>query len=159
MTFSRFSRSTLRAAALAGSCGLALSAPALAQNVLDRNLQQGSGGVNPGRPDFAQEVRFRNAIVTGNVPGGPSFRGNVGYRAPGEFAGNLPSNSLYTFRRDSVYSGLGGMGIRGTDALQYQFAATTGNTPPPGFSYGLPTVRREGTGATSASVQNPEQLR
>src|SRR3954471_2751530 len=94
MKFRRCLPSTLRAAALSAGCGLALSAPALDQNVLDRNLQQGSGGVNPGRPDFAQEARFRNAIVTGNVPGGLSFRGNVGYRAPGEFAGNLPSNSL-----------------------------------------------------------------
>lgn len=101
---------------------------------LDRNLQIGSGSRNPAGPDFAAEVRFRNAIVTGNAPGGLSFRGDVGYRAPGEFLGSLGSNDQFAFRRDSVYSGLAGLGIRGTDALQYQFALTTGNAPPPGLT-------------------------
>src|SRR5690606_6193755 len=38
---------------------------------------------------------------------------------------------LFSYRRDSFYSGLAGMGIRGTEALQYQFALTTGSEPPP----------------------------
>src|SRR5262245_47216280 len=119
-------------ALVAAVCGL--SAGAWGQNALDRNQQLGAGRANPARPDFAEEVRFRNAIVTGNVPGGLSFRGDVGYRAPGEFMGSLGSNQGYTFRRDSFFSGLGGVGIRGTDALQYQFAMTTGNTPPSALS-------------------------
>jgi hypothetical protein len=139
---------------LAGS-SLGITSGAVAQNALDHNQQVGSGGLNPSRPDFAQEVRLRNAIVTGNVPGGMSFRGNVGYRAPGELETNLGSNELFAFRRDSYYSGLGGLGIRGTEALQYQFAATTGNAPPPGYS---PILGRSGTGSTAAAVRDPEHL-
>ncbi|MCC6661993.1 MAG: hypothetical protein IT437_14045 [Phycisphaerales bacterium] len=113
---------------------LFLAAPALAQigsgHALDRNLQRGSGGMNRPGPSYADELRFRNAVVTGNAPGGFSFRGNVGYRAAGEFEARLGSDDLFAFRRDSIYSGLAGMGIRGTDALQYQFSLTTGTRPP-----------------------------
>ena len=113
---------------------LAAAGSALAQvgtgHALDRNLQRGSGGMNRPGPSFSDELRFRNAVVTGNAPGGFHFRGDVGYRAPGEFEGRLGSDALFGFRRDSVYSGLAGMGVRGTDAIQYQFALTTGNTPP-----------------------------
>lgn len=96
---------------------------------LDANTGQ-AGRVNYTKPSFARELSFRNAIATGNAPGGLSFRGDLGYRASGEFSGELGSDSLFAFRRDSLYSGLAGMGIRGTDALQYQFALTTGSTPP-----------------------------
>lgn len=137
--------------AIAVSAGTAAGQDAL-NRPLDRNLQVGTGGANPARPDFAQEVRFRNAIITGNVPGGMSFRGNVGYTAPGELSAGLGSNDLFAFRRDSVYSGLGGLGIRGTDALQYQFAATTGNAPPPGVGMGLPVLRRSGAATTPAAI-------
>ena len=88
------------------------------------------GPLNSSRTSLVDELRFRNAIATGNAPGGLSFRGDLGYRAAGEFTGQLGSDSLFAFRRDSLYSGLAGMGIRGTDALQYQFALTTGATPP-----------------------------
>jgi hypothetical protein len=137
---------------IAAVCGLA--ATAWGQNALDRNLQRGSGGVNQSRPDFASELRFRNAVVTGNAPGGMSFRGNVGYTAPGEFFGTLGSNDNFAFRRDTVYSGMAGLGIRGTDALQYQFALTTGNRPPSGFGGidGGAVVRRSGAGTTGAVV-------
>lgn len=140
---------TFTAASLAAIAGLAH--PALAQNALDRNLQVGSGGVNPARPSFADEVRFRNAIVTGNVPGGFSFRGDVGYRAPGEFQGRLGSDATFAFRRDAYYSGLGGLGIRGTEALQYQFAMTTGNAPPPSLGIS-PEFWRAGAQATARAV-------
>ncbi|MCR9076858.1 MAG: hypothetical protein NXI07_12545, partial [bacterium] len=98
-------------------------------NALDANPgQYGSG--NYARPSLVDELRFRNSIATGNAPGGLSFRGDLGYRSAGEFTGELGSDSLFAFRRDSLYSGLAGMGIRGTDALQYQFALTTGSAPP-----------------------------
>ncbi len=109
------------------------SGEAIAQNALgdgkglQANPRQGSGGVNYQRPSLEREVQFRNSIATGNAPGGLSFRGDLGYRAAGEFSGDLGSDSLYTFRRDTLYSGLAGMGIRGTDALQYQFSMTTGS--------------------------------
>jgi hypothetical protein len=145
-----------RGLAVAGALMLAsgLAAPALGQNVLDRNLQRGSGGLNPRGSDLAAELRFRNAVVTGNAPGGLSFRGNVGYRAPGEFTGLAGADqTTFAFRRDTVYSGLGGLGIRGTDAIQYQFAMTTGMAPPAGF-WNLPGgVPRTGAASTSGVIR------
>lgn len=136
------------AAGIALVCG---AAEARAQYALDKNLQVGSGGINaPGR-NIADEARFRNAIVTGNAPGGISFRGDVGYRAPGEFRGLTGSDANFGFRRDSVVSGLGGLGIRGTDALQYQFALTVGDRPPEGL-LGLPIYNRVGASATTGAM-------
>lgn len=143
-------------AALAGTVVALGAIPAEAQDrlgsgrALDRNLQRGSGGVNPSGGDFAEAVRFRNAIVTGNAPGGRSFRGNIGYRAPGEFAGALGSDDLFSFQRDSLFSSLPAQGIRGTEALRYQFAYTTG-TPPADRSVNL-TVARPGSGLNAMEV-------
>lgn len=130
-------------------CGTAFGQNAL-DKPLDKNTRVGGGRMNTARPDLNQELRMRNAVVTGNAPGGMSFRGDVGYLAPGEFFGALGSNDTFSFRRDSYYSGLGGLGIRGTDAIQYQFAMTTGNAPPPGF-LGAPTFSRNG-GAVPAQT-------
>ena len=125
---------------------------------LDANQQVGSGGVNAAvRADFSAANALRAAIVTGNAPGGLSFRGNVGYAAPREFRGELGSDGLFEFRRDSLYSGLSGQGIRGTDALQYQFALTTGNRPPPSLSGGL-TVSRD-SGGFGSTVDPAQALR
>jgi len=132
--------------AIAAALVLGLSTGASAQNALgdgtalDANTGQ-SGRTNYRRPDFASELRFRNAIATGNAPGGLSFRGDLGYRQAGEFSGDLGSDSLFAFRRDSLYSGLAGMGIRGTDALQYQFALTTGAAPPRNLAGNLSLAR------------------
>ena len=90
---------------------------------LDNNLST-RGRYNNARPSLRDELAFRNSVVTGNAPNGLSFRGDVGYRAPGEFTGQLGSNDLFSFRRDSLQSGIAGMGIRGTEALQYQLALT-----------------------------------
>ncbi|MDX2146660.1 MAG: hypothetical protein SFZ23_03980 [Planctomycetota bacterium] len=119
-----------------------------------RGLQRDLSTTGIGRlpvKDFAAEVRFRNAVVTGNAPGGLSFRGNVGYRDTGEFLGSLGSNDLYGFRRDSLYSGLAGQGLRGTEALQYQFGLTTGNSRanPFGASFVVP---RSGSAASGAAA-------
>ena len=63
---------------------LVLSGAAHAQNALgdgnalDANTGQ-RGRVNSTRPNFARELSFRNAIATGNAPGGLSFRGDLGY--------------------------------------------------------------------------------
>jgi len=121
-------RSALLAAALAFAATPAHAQRALGDGrALDNNPRVGSGGINTRAPSFQRELEFRNAIATGNAPGGLSFRGDIGYRAPGEFRGQLGSDALFAFRRDSLYSGLAGMGIRGTDALQYQFSMTTGS--------------------------------
>ena len=141
------------------------SMPASAQNAngsgnkLDRSNQKGSGGVNtPVQNDLQQSLMLRNAIVTGNAADGMSFRGNVGYVADREFRGELGSDDLFSFRRDSLYSGISGLGIRGTDALQYQFAMTTGSRPPSSIAGSLaisrdsflPTVA--GTGVQSNAI-------
>ncbi|MEM9110637.1 MAG: hypothetical protein AAGC72_11495 [Planctomycetota bacterium] len=81
-------------------------------NALDANQQVGSGGFN----QAAQRVdyRARNLLITGNVGGGRAFRGDVGYAADGAFTGELGSDTLFNFRRDSVFSApnAGGFGYR-----------------------------------------------
>jgi hypothetical protein len=92
---------------------------------LDANLRLGSGGLNiPGR-SFTEEVALRNAVVTGNVGGGRAFRGDVGYSAAGDFRGETGSDDLFTFQRDSAYSGLATQGIRGITPLQFQMTEST----------------------------------
>ncbi len=138
------------------SAVVAVCASASAQNALgdgralDNNLNI-RGRYNVARPSIASELAFRNSIVTGNAPGGLSFRGDVGYRAPGEFEGQLGANDLFSFRRDSLRSGMAGMGIRGTEALQYQLALTTGNRPPANL-VGRYSIKRFGTGMPAGDV-------
>lgn len=141
-------RSPARFALAAILTALAGSSSAFAQGALgdgrglDRNLQQGVGRVNPQGRDYAAEARFRNAIVTGNVAGGASFRGNVGYTAADDFRGVLGSNQQFGFSRDSYYSGLGGRGLRAVDALQQQMAFTIGGQVD--LNAGVPILRRPG---------------
>lgn len=129
-------------AALAAPVSPAVAQDALGDGrALDANPQKGSGGRNPAGRDLAREVQFRNAIVTGNAPGGLSFREDVGYTSAEGFRDALGSDDLFAFRRDSLYSGLAGMGIRGTDALQYQFGLTTGARLPEGLRGSLQVER------------------
>lgn len=133
-------------------CGSAQAQNALGDGrALDANPGQ-QGRSNAQRPTLIDELRFRNSIATGNAPGGLSFRGDIGYRAPGEFTGELGSDSLFAFRRDSLYSGLAGMGIRGTDALQYQFALTTGSAPPRNLMGDLTYTRDSYVSTTSSAT-------
>jgi len=132
-------------AAAAG--GVLAGGSALGQNALgdgralDVNTRVGGPGYNQPVRDILGEIRFRNAIVTGNAPNGLSFRGDAGYGAAFDFRDSVGSDDLFAFRRDSVTSGLAGMGIRGTEALQYQFALTVGNAPPRQFRGSLLTSR------------------
>lgn len=134
------------------AAGTLVGSTALGQNalgdgrVLERDLRVGGGGLQS-KGDFAAEVRFRNSIITGNAPGGKSFRGNVGYSDPADFRGRLGSDDLYGFRRDSLYSGTGGVGYRGTDALQYQFTNATGYG-----REGRLTVSRSGPGVATQAT-------
>ncbi len=157
-----------RIAALTGVCGLALTlfvSAAQAQNalgdgrILDRNLQPGSGGVNTRVRDIDAQIRFSNAIVTGNAPGLASFRGNVGYLAPGDFEGRLGSNDLFPFIRDAAPPAYAAQaGLRGTDALRYQFGLTTAVAPgaaPTPFGFRGPVAfERAGSGATGAEISS-----
>lgn len=117
---------------------------------LDNSLSR-QGRYNQSRPSMREEFAFRNSIVTGNAPNGMSFRGDVGYLAPGDFRGQLGSNDLFSFRRDSLQSGIAGMGIRGTDALQYQLALTTGARPPANL-VGRFSVNRSGVLPSSGDI-------
>lgn len=141
--------------------------PANAGRLLDNSLYQGSRYNDAALSrDPMREVAFRRAIVTGNAAGGLSFRGDVGYSDPREFRADLGSNDLFSFRRDSLYSGLVGQGIRGTEALQYQMALTTGSTPPPNLVGSLVVPRTftpepvmaQSTGRidTSARISRPD---
>jgi len=149
------SRLTLAAAAFAAALAITHNAPrnsAAAQNALgdgsalDANQRLGSGGRNTSRPDFAREVRLRNAIVTGNAVGGRSFRGDVGYTAAADFRAGTAGDDLFAFERDSFYSGLATRGVRGINDVRSQLALTTnladaGRTPL--------ALARPGAGATA----------
>lgn len=109
-------------------------------NALDANLSQQSP-INQRQGGVDSELRFRNSIVTGNAPGGFSFRGNVGYTAPNDFRDNTGSDDLYNFARDSFFSGLAAQGFQGTDALRFQTGLTT-----------FPTLNRPSAGASGSDL-------
>jgi hypothetical protein len=124
------------------AAGLAVGQNALGDGrARDRNMQVGGQGVNAPTRDLMAEIRFRNALVTGNVPGGMGFRDATGYGLEYDFRDRVGSDDLFSFRRDSFTSGLAGTGIRGTEALQYQFALTVGNEPPRNLRGSLLTSR------------------
>jgi hypothetical protein len=135
-----------------------MAASAQAQNALGdgRGLQKNTnrfdsslGPVNKGFD--VQGARMRDAIVFGRAPGGLTTRASS-LPDSSQFMGRLGTDSLYNFRRDSYFSGLAGQGIRSTDALQYQFAMTTGGAVrKPGQLEGTLAVGRFG-GASGASV-------
>ena len=104
---------------------------------LEAQIPAGTSAV---RRTFSNELAFRESIVTGTAPSGLSFRGGT-LPSQFEFRGDLSEDSLYAFRRDSLYSGLAGQGIRGTDALQYQFALTVGGRVPASLSGQLSYAR------------------
>ena len=122
---------------------------------LDRNLRVGDTRRIPAGRNFAAETTFRNAIVTGNAPQGLRFRGEIDYTSPYDFRSSVGSELSDSFRRDSLFSGLAGYGIRGTDALQFQFAMTTGSVPPPSLT-GTLTTHRFGGGVYFRSATGPK---
>lgn len=138
-----------------------LAASASAQNALGdgRGLQKNTnkydaskGPVNKGWDKDA--ARFRNAIVFGNAPG--SSQRSSTLQDSSQFMSSLGSDTLYSFRRDSYYSGLAGQGIRGTEALQYQFALTTGGSTRGSSLTGAGFVARE-PGSSGANVNGFSQ--
>lgn len=126
------------AALLAASAALAVG-PAAAQvqvqggNALDANQQVGSGGSNrvENQVDYAQ----RNLLVTGNVGGGRAFQDNVGYVTAGGFQDALGSDSLFNFRRDSIYSSPQALGVQPRNTIGPAIV-TRGTTQLPGFQSG-----------------------
>ncbi len=71
---------------------------------VDQSAAQFRGGQNPIVVDPGAEFRRRNALVTGNAPGGRNFRGVVGYSSPFDFRGELGSDDLFDFRAETLYS-------------------------------------------------------
>jgi len=134
---------------------------ALAQNALgdgralDANQQLNASRFNPRGHDVMDQIRFQNSIVTGNAPRGLSFRGDVGYTAAGDFRASLGSNDLFSFSRDAAFTNPADS-IRGTDALRYQFALTTGSAPPSILGLSSFTIDRRG-GATSTLAPDVER--
>ncbi len=107
---------------------LASLAPAAhAQYALDNNLQAGTQGINPTALSERDVYMFRNAVLTGNVAN-RSFRDNLGYTAPRDFRGELGSNDLYRFARDSYASGLALRGIRSLTSTHQVLAQTDPNS-------------------------------
>ncbi len=93
--------------------------------LLDNNLRAGSGGYNNDR-DVQNIGRATDLGATGNLRGLGNFRGNIGYKAAGEFSGNLGSNDFHGFNARSfgvsdlasVSPGSSGMLGGGPAALQ-----------------------------------------
>lgn len=138
---------------------LMVSGAAYGQNALgDGRALDANPGVNQGRTNptrtntIEDQIRLNNAIITGNAPGGRSFRGYVGYTGTGDFRGRAGSDTLYSFRRDSAYSGVSGTGVRGSDALRYQFGMTTGANVPSFMASGLQATRASTAATASAAL-------
>lgn len=139
---------TIAIAGVLAAAGAAMGQNALGDGTaLDRNLQVGSGGRNTRVRDFDQQVRFNNAVIGGTAAGGKHFHGNIAYSPSRDFAVSLPSNDLYTFRRDTAQSALATYGVRGSDALRYQFAVTTGQALPSALAGATGVVPRTFTAA------------
>lgn len=143
---------------------------------LDRNLQQGSGGLNTGGTGRGPDYRARNLIVTGNVAGGRGFRGNVNYTAESDFRASSSDDASYDFRAGSAYSDprvirAGTMGDRLNVArslanVEYSRATTSGAIS--GFdlagtrlrldqstaSFSTPSTRRTMNDLTTAGVMD-----
>lgn len=115
MTPSRLKQTVSTAALLAAALAIT---PAQGQTqvqngtALDANQQVGSGGYNQASAQV--DYRARNLLITGNVGGGRAFQGSVGYTADGAFRGSLGSDTLFNFRRDSIFSApnAGGFNLR-----------------------------------------------
>jgi len=88
-----------------------LPSPATAQNALgggralDANLNAITGRYNSLRTRFTLND-LNNAIVTGNVPSGIGFRGDVGYDAANAFRGSSSTDGFYRFETDAYFSGM-----------------------------------------------------
>ncbi|MEN0020306.1 MAG: hypothetical protein AAF747_05430 [Planctomycetota bacterium] len=108
---------------------------------------------------FQRSLRLRESIIDGSAGAGLSFRrdsddlifdddGNLLSRFG--FRGTVASDTLFTIERDASLQTAGKRGLRTSDALAFQFAATTGGALPSGVS-GLPVVTRPGQRPAAAS--------
>lgn len=120
---------------------------------LDRNLQRGSGEVNPPKLRNSRGI-YSNAVVTGNVTGLSGFRDRVGAPAPSEFRGQLGSDDLFDFNRRS-YRPLGGFD-RTLGGLPSRGALRPDRGERGDFNRGQ-ILLRSGTGASLGNVTGAYQ--
>lgn len=128
-------------------------------NLLSRNLQRGGLTGGQTRDEVGRSMlNFRNSVIYGNAGGGLAFQGSIPYTAPNEFRGNLQSDALYAFRRDSFYSSVANSGVRSGDALAYRRSLTIGGQRPQGVEGSL-SVARGGTprAFNPTSIGSPSQ--
>lgn len=178
MTTSQIRQTVPTAALLAAALAMTpAQAQVQVQNgaALDANQQVGSGGYNQAGQRI--DYRARNLLVTGNVGGGRAFQGSIGYTAAGSFQGSLGSDSLFNYRRDSVFSAPNAGGYqyrfsqvgervvvtRPSDNLT-GYRVTGGNALSARTEYdprsGVITFRQSGGGLVSLSGFNsPDKLR
>jgi len=147
--------------ALAVAAGSLIAAPALAQNALgdgralENNLLSGSNRQNFTNTRLTNDLAFRNAVVTGNVGGGMQFRGDIGYTGATDFRGELGSDEVFNFQRDTQFSGLATRNVRGLGAVQLQLDLPIG-----GQTIGAQSsdfiINRPGAGFSSAQASLPQ---
>ncbi len=75
---------------------------------LDHNLSATDGRLNRPVSRFRLNLAdYNNALITGNVPGGRGFRGDVGYTGAFDFRGSLATDDLFQFEADAYRGGIG----------------------------------------------------
>jgi len=140
---------------LAGWAGPVLAQYALGDGSgLDNNLNPRSHGRND-RYTANTPGQYQNALITGNVQGLGNFRGDVGYRAAGEFRDNLGSNDLFNYYQRSTGAGAASASSvdryrAGYAASGYDFGSGGGGGGASDSIYGADSriVYRAGTGSS-----------
>lgn len=95
--------------------------------LLDGNTRIGGSRVNSrSASSIAANIRYQNAIVTGNIAGGRYFRGDLGYTAARDFRGATGGDLVFDLDRDAYRSGFALQGIRGAWQAAQQFQLTSG---------------------------------
>jgi hypothetical protein len=115
-------------AGLAAGLGASVAHAQPASNVLQRDLRPAnrfqSSQANSSRGSLSEQLRQRNALVTGNIGGGKSLQIDRPYLDSGDLRARLGTDDLFAFRRDSFSASA--LGLRGTDSIQYQNTFSTG---------------------------------
>lgn len=96
-------------------------------HALDGSSLVGGDGRNRRRFNPIQaNIRFQNAIVTGNVSGGRYFRGDLGYTAASDFRGATAGDLVFDLDRNAFRSGFALRNIRGVEGSRRQARFNSG---------------------------------
>ncbi|MBL8990203.1 MAG: hypothetical protein JNJ48_01340 [Phycisphaerae bacterium] len=143
--------------AAAGLAGAASAQPARNPGdgrALDGGLSATGDRYNTRTRDINAMIRFNEAVISGNAPGGKSFRGGTSLSSTSEFRGTLGGSGIYSFQRDSALSGAAARGIRSSSALDYLFRAQTGGINPTGLDAAINPRDPLAVGATGRSIRS-----